>query len=163
MNNSLDRVFEDIIRLLRDDVIPQLEGDALRSQTFGAIFMLKNLQLRVDWSCEPLLGEVRAQDELFDRLREMQGVAWSALPSGPRVGPDAPSGAQLMVLRDEGNALVSRLIAEPVTTNAAQERQASSAIALLLQTYVRAELDMEMRHTPKPMFAEMSSGKSPNA
>lgn len=150
MNNSLDRVFDDLVRLLRDDVVPQLEGDALRSQVFGAIFMLKNLQLRTDWSVAPLAGHIRAQDELFSQLRGIGHPGAALLPDGPRIAAEPPSGTHLLALRDAGNAIVSRLIVAG----------AEGAAADLIDGYMRTELDLEMRHTPKPMFAEMSSGKS---
>lgn len=153
MNNSLDRVFDDLVRLLRDDVVPQLEGDAIRSQVFGAIFMLKNMQMRTDWSVAPLADEIRAQDVLFGRLREIAHPGSERLPTAPRVAADLPSGRELLALRDAGNELVAQLI----------EASASGEAGRLIDAYMRAELDMEMRHTPKPMFAEMSSGKAQSA
>jgi hypothetical protein len=150
MNNSLDRVFDDLVRLLRDDVVPMLDSDAVRSQIFGAIFMLKNLQLRTDWSIAPLAAEIRAQDSLFEQLRRIDHPSAAELPTALRVATDLPSGAELLAVRDAGNALVSRLIETGLTGEA----------AALVNGYMRAELDIEMRHTPKPMFAEMSSGKS---
>ena len=58
-----------------------------------------------------------------------------------------------MAMRDAGNALVAELVASPAV--------AIDAPAMgLVSAYMRAELDMEMRHIPKPMFAEMSSGRS---
>jgi hypothetical protein len=148
VNNSLDRLFEDIIRLLADDVIPQLEGDVVRSQVFSAIFMLKNIQMRVDWGKEPLAGQVRAQDELFGKLSRDGMTGGVELPAIPRVPSTQLSGTQLMTLRDQGNALVAELIAA-----------LPEAAAPQLVGYMRTELDMEMKHTAKPMFAEMSSGK----
>jgi hypothetical protein len=154
VNNSLERVFDDLVRLLRDDVVPQLGGDALRSQVFGAIFMLKNLQLRCDWSTSPLAAQIRAQDALFEQLRGtgigigQPGAA--ALPVAPRIAAELPSGAELLALRDAGNALVCGLI----------EAGTAGPAGALIDGYMRAELDLEMRHTPKPMFAEMSSGQS---
>ena len=158
MNNSPDRVFEDILRLLRDDVIPQLEGDALRSQVFGAIFMLKNLQLRVDWGGAPLIDEIRAQDTLFDALRALDPPVDVELPKAPRLAPGTPTGGRLLALRDEGNALVSRFIAEGGGRRAGDPVRV--AMDALLSAYMRTELELEIRHTPKPMFAEMSSGKA---
>ncbi len=153
MNNSLARVYDDLVRLLHDGVLPQLEGDAIRSQVFGAIFLLKNLQLRTDWSIAPLADEIRAQDALFGRLRELAHPGAERLPSAPRVAADLPGGRELLALRDAGNALVSQLIEAGADGDAGQ----------LIDAYMRAELDMELRHTPKPMFAEMSSGKAQSA
>lgn len=153
MNSSLERVYDDLVRLLRDDVIPGLASEVVRAQVFGAIFMLKNLQLRTDWSSEPLLGQVRAQDELFARLREVGVVDGAAWPSSARVAPEVPSGSGLLTLRDEGNARLADLLRD------GSGRIDAEAMALIV-AYMRLELDMEMRHTPKPMFAEMSSGKS---
>lgn len=153
MNNSLDRVFDDLVRLLRDDVVLQLEGDAIRSQVFGAIFMLKNIQLRTDWSIAPLAGEIRAQDALFGRLREISHPGSERLPTAARVAADLPSGRELLALRDAGNDMISQLI----------EAAAGGEAGQLIDAYMRIELDMEMRHTPKPMFAEMSSGKAQSA
>ena len=154
MNNSLDRVFEDLISLLIDQVLPRLDEDAVRSQVFAAVFMIETLRLRTDWASEPLLAQIRAQDELFARLRDLD-PALLVLPAGPRVPEPCLGGQDLLALRDAGDTVIARLLA--VGTGA--DAGLAGRMEALLADYVRLELALERPHLAKPMFAQMSSGQ----
>lgn len=153
MNNDIARIHADLVRLLRDEVLPRLADDGVRGQVFGAIFMLNALQLRTDWSSEPLVAEIQAQDALFAALRASHPELVPGLPTTPRLAEPPLTGPALLALRDAGNALVAGLVESPALG-------IEGPAMALISAYMRAELDMEMRHTPKPMFAEMSSGQS---
>ena len=154
MNNSLDRVFEDLISLLIDQVLPQLDEDAIRSQIFAAVFMIQTLRLRTDWASEPLVAQIRAQDELFAQLTELE-PALPALPAGPRAPEPCLRGQDLLALRDEGDAVIAGLVSGRELAGAGPQGR----IDALLADYVRLELALERPHLAKPMFAQISSGQ----
>ncbi len=154
MNNSPDRIFEDVVRLLLDQVLPRLDEEAVRSQVFAAVFMIETLRLRTDWAAEPLVAQIRAQDALFAQLAAL-GPAMPALPAGPRVPEPCLCGQDLLALRDAGDAVIAGLVSGPVAPDAGVQARMDA----LLAAYVRLELELERPYTAKPMFAQMSSGQ----
>lgn len=149
MNNSHRRILEDIVQLLRADVAPALADSNLRAQVYGAVYMLENLRLRIDWAREPALSQLRAQDTLFEMLRELDGATDARLPTAARAREDA---VDPMALRDDGDAIIATLIAEDAIPPRAMPA---------LHACLRLQIEAEMRHTARAMFAEMSSGDAP--
>jgi len=144
MNNSLDRLLDGMEQTLRAEILPKLEGEFVRGQAYGIIFMLKSLKLRVAWSPAFLAEQLDALAELSAAVAELPADA-----PVPRVARPYPVDAKEMeALRDEGDAAVAALIAwlggRP---NAA------------LQTYIRRQLKHELTTSARPMFAEISLGK----
>ena len=138
MNNSPDRVFEDVIRLLVDQVLPRLDEEAVRSQVFAAVFMIETLRLRTDWASEPLVAQIRAQDALFAQLAAL-GPALPALPAGPRAPEPCLRGQDLLALRDAGDAVIAGLVSSPGELGA----EIQVCMDAMLAAYVRLELELE--------------------
>ena len=46
MNNSLPRLIDGMVAMLRKEVIPHIEGDFARGQAYGVIYMLSSIKLR---------------------------------------------------------------------------------------------------------------------
>lgn len=147
MNNSHQRMFEDIVRLLRDDIAPALADKHLKSQLYSAVYLLENLRLRLDWAREPALSQLVAQDALFQALRQAGGDVAKRLPPAPR----AQDSVDPVALRDAGDALIAELIAEGAIPEAALPA---------LHACLRLQAEAEMRYTARAMFAEMS-GEAP--
>ena len=71
MNNSLDRLLDGMEQTLRAEILPKLEGEFVRGQAYGIIFMLKSLKLRVAWSPGFLAEQLDALAELSAALAEL--------------------------------------------------------------------------------------------
>ncbi|GLR67865.1 hypothetical protein GCM10010909_25460 [Acidocella aquatica] len=152
MNNSLDRLIEGMVETLRREILPNLEGEFVRGQAYGVIYMLKSLQLRASWSPVFLLEQIARLQELAAATAELPAEA-------PRVKlPEVlPHDArELEALRDAGDAAVSALIGWLT----AHEYPAGDAA---VETYIHQQLKHELKTSAKPMFAEISLGKEQEA
>lgn len=155
MINSLDRVLQGACTSLREVIIPGLEGDHLRSQAFGIIQALEGLRLVVDWAMPPLLEQIAIQDAVIaECLAMLEGTgapAWAPVPT-------PASGAEALRARDHGEAFIGDLL------RFLPERELPSATAdrarAILRKAMGDQLAVEMRHVPKPMFSEISSGQA---
>ena len=153
MNNSFPRLIDGMCATLRTEVLTRLDDEFARGQVFGVINLLNTFKVRADWSAGFLLQQIAAQQAALD------GVA-ALLPGLPAAGalPQATPIAELLALRDEHNrriaALLARLDAEHHTLAPDTAAQAEA----LLRQAMRAEVDIELKNAPRPLFAEMSSG-----
>ena len=64
----------------------------------------------------------------------------------------------LLALRDEGNRAIGDLLGWLDAQRASLEPQTAEQIERLLRTAMRAEVSIELKSAPRPLFAEMSSG-----
>ena len=153
MNNSFPRLIEGMCATLRTEVLTRLDDEFARGQVFGVINLLNTFKVRADWSAGFLLQQIAAQQAALN------GVA-ALLPGVPAAGALSPTTpiAELLALRDEHNrriaALLARLDAERHTLAPDTAAQAEA----LLRQAMRAEVDIELKNAPRPLFAEMSSG-----
>jgi hypothetical protein len=153
MNNSFPRLIDGMCATLRAEVLPRLDDEFARGQVFGVINLLNTFKARADWSAGFLLQQIAAQQAA------LSGVA-ALLADVPAAGPLPPATpiAELLALRDAQNlriaGLLARLDAERATLAPADAAQAEA----LLRQAMRAEVDLELRNAPRPLFAEMSSG-----
>ena len=160
MNNSFARLIDGMCATLRGEVLTRLDDEFARGQVFGVINLLNTFKVRADWSTGFLAQQVQAQCEAFDSIaRRIEG---EPLPSAPpllkRTPPQAVSAATLEAMRDDGN----RAIGAMLSWLAAERPQLSEALAAdierELRRCMRSEIDIEMKNSPRPLFAEMSSG-----
>jgi hypothetical protein len=161
MNNSFPRLIDGMCATLRSEVLPRLADDYARSQVFGVINLLNTFKVRADWSAGFLLQQIAAQHEALHGVAELLRDAPVPLER-PAVAalaePAATPVAELLALRDEGNRAIGVWSAW-VDANRARLDEASAArIDQLLRAAMRAEVAIELKNAPRPLFAEMSSG-----
>jgi len=153
MNNSFPRLIDGMCATLRAEVLTRLDDEFARGQVFGVINLLNTFKARADWSAGFLLQQIAAQQAALDGVAALLGE-----PPAATAAPVCTPIADLLALRDEGNQRIAdglaRLDADRATLS---ERSAAQAEALLRQA-MRAEVDIELKNSPRPLFAEMSSG-----
>lgn len=156
MNNSFPRLIDGMCATLRTEVLTRLDDEFARGQVFGVINLLNTFKVRADWSAGFLLQQIAAQQSALN------GAA--ALLSDP---PEAPSAlaapistpiADLLTLRDDGNRRIGQLLAWLDAQGAGIAPNVAAQAEALLREAMRAEMQIELKNSPRPMFAEMSSG-----
>ena len=153
MNNSFPRLIDGMCATLRSEVLTRLDDEFARGQVYGVINLLNTFKVRADWSAGILLEQIAAQRSALN------GVA-ALLPDVPAAGPLPPVTpiAELLALRDRHNACIGALLARLDAERATLAPQTAAQAEALLRDAMRAEVDLELKHAPRPLFAEMSSG-----
>lgn len=159
MNNSFDRLIDGMCATLRSEVLTRLDDEFARGQVFGVINLLNTFKARADWSPGFLVQQLQAQAQALDAVRErLQGV-----PQAPQVPPlDVPVPVladTLLALRDEGNCAIGELLTWLADHRDALPAETAQAIEQALRQSMRSEIEIELKNAPRPLFAEMSSGK----
>ena len=161
MNNSFPRLIDGMCATLRTQVLPRLTDEYARSQVFGVINLLNTFKVRADWSAGFLLQQVGAQRVALDGAAELlvgqpSATAPPAAPSGDV--PRAVAINELLALRDEGNRAIGALLGWLDAERSQVAPGTAAQLETLLRTAMRAEVDIELKNSPRPLFAEMSSG-----
>ena len=161
MNNSFPRLIDGMCATLRGEVLTRLDDEFARGQVFGVINLLNTFKVRADWSAGFLLQQIDAQRQALRGVNEtLRGarteLALPALPVTP--APAAIPVAELLALRDEGNRALGAVLAWLDEHRAHLEPGQAERIDALLRTAMRAEVEIELKNAPRPLFAEMSSG-----
>ena len=153
MNNSFARLIDGMCETLRAEVLTRLDDDFARGQVFGVINLLNTFKVRGDWSAkflvEQIEAEVRGLEGAAAAARELGAAQGAGLPPAPTVAAKAVAAPQPI------EAWVDWL-------DAVGQRLGEAAVARIeapLRDAMRAEVDLELRHAPRPLFAEMSSGR----
>jgi hypothetical protein len=158
MNNSFPRLIDGMCATLRSEVLTRLDDEFARGQVFGVINLLNTFKARADWSAAFLLQQIEAQQAA---LTGVAAVLASA-PDAPRVEtaplPPATPIADLLALRDTGNRRIGDLLAWLDEHRATLAPEAAAQAETLLREAMRAEIQIELKNSPRPLFAEMSSG-----
>lgn len=159
MNNSFTRLIDGLCATLRTEVLSRLDDEFARGQVFGVINVLNTFKVRADWSAGFLLEQIAAQQQALDELRPLVGLP---LPEAPL--PAAAPAAELLARRDEGNRALQAVMqwldgGGGGEAGAALDAERRARIEALLLQAMRAEVDLELKHSPRPLFAEMSSGR----
>lgn len=156
MNNSFARLVDGMCATLRSEVLPRVDDEYARSQVWGLINALNTFKIRADWSAGFLLQQVGAQRQAL----EAAAAALAAVPGAPPVAlPAAPAAtpvADLLALRDQGNRDIGALMAWRAQAPAALPAAEGERLDAALRAALRAEVDLELRHSPRPLFAQMS-------
>lgn len=150
MNNSFARLVEGMCHQLQHEVLPRVDDAYARSQLWGVINALNTFQLRADWAPALLLRQIEQQQRALAEVRALLPDA-PAVPAAPGVVVDT---AALVAVREQGNLAIDeclRRLADPALPAA----QAASAEALL-RAAMRGEVELELKHSPRPLFAQMS-------
>ena len=161
MNNSFARLVDGMCATLRGEVLTRLDDEFARSQVYGVINLLNTFKVRADWSAGFLLQQIRAQREALTQVDELLRNA----PVSAKVPlldifeePVATPIAELLALRDRGNRSIGQFLAwlheDPAAAKLDGDLVARAEQAL--RSAMRAEVDIELKHASRPMFAEMS-------
>lgn len=159
MNNSFDRLIDGMCATLRSEVLTRLDDEFARGQVFGVINLLNTFKVRADWSADFLLAQIAAQREAIEAVDAITSPDASAPATLPTTTPIDV----LLALRDQGNRRLGDLHAwldDPASAvpDAVRERAGK-----LLREAMLAELSIELKNAPRPLFAEMSSGREDGA
>jgi len=163
MNNSFARLIDGMCATLRTEVLTRLDDEFARGQVFGVINLLNTFKVRADWSAGFLIQQIDAQ-----RIA-LEGVAASiaahpAAATAPALvlAPPGPTAAkpisELLARRDEGNRCILALFDWLDAEGARLGEERVAQVEGLLRAAMHAEVDIELKHSPRPLFAEMSSG-----
>jgi hypothetical protein len=149
VNNSFPRLIDGMCATLRAEVLPRLDDEFARGQVFGVINLLNTFKVRADWSATFLLEQLAAQQQAFDAVAALPGVP--PLPDAAcQPAPPHTPVAELLQRRDDGNRAIADLV---------HGGELPPEALVLLRKAMRAEVDLELKHAPRPLFAEMSSGR----
>ena len=161
MNNSFGRIIDGMCATLRSEVLTRLDDEFARGQVFGVINLLNTFKVRADWSAGFLLEQIAAQRVALDgvaALLEGQPSA-ASLPTMP-VGevPQPVPISELLAMREAGNRAIAGLLRWLDAQRSSLSPELVSGVEATLRTAMRAELSIELKNSPRPLFAEMSSG-----
>ena len=155
MNNSFVRLIDGMCATLRAEVLTRLDDEFARGQVFGVINLLNTFKVRADWSAVFLLEQLAAQQQALEAVRPL-----IAVPLPPPGLPATTPISDLLARRDEGNraieAVLTWLDSDGGTALPAARR---GEIESHLRRAMRSEVDLELKYAPRPLFAEMSSGR----
>jgi hypothetical protein len=165
MNNSFGRLIDGMCATLRSEVLTRLDDEFARGQVFGVINLLNTFKVRADWSAGFLLEQIAAQRVALDAVAgviakvpdaKSQGATSPPLPAG-EVPTSVPI-AELLALRDSGNRAIAELLGWLDAQRSRLAPVAAAEIEKQLRAAMRAEVSIELKNSPRPLFAEMSSG-----
>ena len=167
MNNSFPRLIDGVCATLRSEVLERISDEYARSQVYGVINLLNTFKMRADWSSGFLLQQIEAQRIALAVATEVFTAAAPPTPApAPPVSvsvsvsvsatPQAAPIADLLALRDEGNRALSVAGAWLDSHGGELAPADAQRLAGALQAAMRAEVEIELQHSPRSMFAEMS-------
>jgi len=174
MNNSFDRLIDGMCATLRTEVLTRLDDTFARGQVLGVINVLNTFKVRADWSAGFLLQQIEAQQralrdaEALLRRTDLAGVEDLIGDRGTAVLPPvtatsgAVSGASidaLLAARDDANRAIAAWLAWLDAERARLPEALARDLEGLFRSAMRAEIDIELKNSPRPLFAEMSSGR----
>jgi len=161
MNNSFSRLIDGMNATLRKEVLTRLDDEFARGQVFGVINLLNTFKVRADWSAGFLVEQIAAQRQALDGIAALMHANPEA-PSLPPLPPgDMPAAvpiAALLDMRDDNNRAIAALLGWLDASRAQLPAGVALDIEQKLRTAMREELAIELRNSPRPLFAEMSSG-----
>ncbi len=161
MNNSFERLIEGMCTTLRAEVLPRMNDEYARSQVYGVINALNTFKLRAGWSAAFLTEQIQAQRAALAAARALAASAAGAPPVPELSAPPGPAldpVADLLATRDAGNQALGEWLAWLAAPGHGLGVAAAQALEQTLLAALRAELSIELKHSPRPLFAEMSGG-----
>jgi len=159
MNNTFTRLIDGMCATLRTEVLTRLDDEFARGQVYGVINLLNTFKVRADWSVDFLARQVSAQCEALNQVRRLlRGV-----PDAPGLtalqAPTPVNAQSLLALRDTYNRRIGDMLQWLSEHRMQLSPQTAQAIEDHLRRSMRAEVQIELEYSPRPLFAEMSSGK----
>jgi hypothetical protein len=173
MNNSFPRLIDGMCATLRTEVLARLDDEFARGQVFGIINLLNTFKVRADWSAGFLLAQLDAQRVALEEVAVlsrggMEGLSGErpALPTLPRLPsmpilsiPQATPVVDLLAQRDVGNQAIGAWFVWLDDNRAQLTPDMAGQLEKLLRTAMSAEVGIELKNSPRPLFSEMSSGR----
>lgn len=155
MNNSFPRLIDGVCQTLRAEVLSRIDDEYARSQIYGVINLLNTFKVRADWSTGFLLQQIEVQLQALQATAEQLPRAAAAQPPLPAL-PVAATVAELLALRDDCNHRIGQWLHDLDAVREPIDPAQAQAVEALLCQAMRKETEIELRHSPRPMFAEMS-------
>ena len=163
MNNSFPRLIDGMCATLRTEVLSRLDDEFARGQVFGVINLLNTFKSRADWSTDFLSQQLSVQCHALEQVRALIGNVVHAPEVAKLRTPQIVSPAELLSLRDSANLEISKLLDWLAKAKESLPEAIALAIESELRQSMRREIEIELKNSPRPLFAEMSSGQeSPN-
>lgn len=157
---ELDRVFDAMVAAVRHQVLPKLDDSFARGQAFGLIYMLQALQLQLDWAVPPLHEQLSRQRKAAQALAlRCQGTDAPPPPASLQHSDATASGATLRLRRNEADAWMSQLLLWADSARAIVGEALCQAIEHEVRACARDLATIEARLTPRPMYAQMTTGQ----
>jgi hypothetical protein len=159
MNNSFDRLIDGMCATLREEVLTRLEDEFARGQVFGVINLLNTFKVRADWSPGFLVQQLQAQARaLHEAADSAQGLEQAPV-TAPFTVPQPIEADTLLALRDQGNRAISAWLDWLADHRDRIPPETAAAVERALRQAMRSEIEIELKNSPRPLFAQMSSGK----
>lgn len=169
MNNSFPRLIDGMCATLRNEVLTRLDDDFARGQVFGVINLLNTFKTRADWSAGFLLQQITAQQQALAAAHALLTQTGAGNPDMAHLPAEVLNVAQslpvstpiteLLTLRDEGNRAMGALLQWLDAKSTALPAKQMDEVDNILRAAMRAEVDIEIKNSSRPMFAQMSSGQ----
>ena len=162
MNNSFERLIDGMIASLHQEVLTRIDDEFARGQVFGIINLLNIFKVRANWSATFLREQVEKHFSTLERFMALvqekaPTVPLPALP--PQPGLESASVSKLLRWRDDANDAICLLLGWLEENRAALGSPLTAELETLLHDSMHAEISIEIKNLPPPMFAEMSSGR----
>lgn len=159
MNNSFPRLIDGMCATLRSEVLSRLDDEFARGQVFGIINLLNTFKVRADWSVGFLSEQVNAQCDAINQARELLAGISDAPEFAERLPISSISSNEISAMRDDGNQIIGQMLEWLSLQRESLPGELLNDIERPLRLSMRKEIEIELKNSPRPLFAEMSSGK----
>jgi hypothetical protein len=159
MNNSFPRLIDGMCATLRTEVLSRLDDEFARGQVFGVINLLNTFKVRADWSTGFLVQQLDAQCTALNGVRTLLSGVEGAPNIAEHQAPQAPTPAELLAQRDAANREIGTLLAWLSAARPQLPAELAHNVEDRLRLAMRREIEIELKASPRPLFAEMSSGR----
>jgi hypothetical protein len=153
MNNSFVRLVQGMNHTLRSEVLSRLDDEYARGQVWGLINLLNTFEKRADWSAGFLQQQLQAQEAA---LAQVAVLLSRPLPMVDQGVLPAATVADLLARRDSNNQAIAALLAELDGASATDAAVSRAEALAVLRSAMRTEVELELQHSPRPLFAQMS-------
>ncbi len=159
MNNSFVRLIDGMCATLRAEVLTRLDDEFARGQVFGVINLLNTFKVRADWSVGFLSQQVQIQCDTLEQVRRLLEGCADAPQLVQRLASAPITAALLEAMRDDANRDIGSLLAWLSDHRESLRPEVAVEADRLLRQSMRSEIEIELKNSPRPLFAEMSSGQ----
>ena len=161
MTNSLERLFDGVIDVLRARVIPRIDDEFARGQAYGALDILQNLKTRVEWATAPLREDIATEHALAAGIAE---VLAGAEPRPPVLGAvwrerAGNTAAELDETRDAIDRHLCAMLRWISENRSQLAPERADEVERAIRDQQRSRLKREVKLTPPPLLGEISRGQ----